>query len=119
MCTDCLQRICEMTGLIWNIERFDYEAELLEMHPEWVDPIDLLAIEHPREESAREWGMALWRGLLIAAASSGSVGMALVFATPFGSVLGVVGILGLVLAGAFGLLARVHWRRRLAHSGIK
>jgi hypothetical protein len=44
-CPDCLSGICAGAGLGFEIVRFDTEADLLQKHPDWVNPVYELAID--------------------------------------------------------------------------
>lgn len=112
MCPDCLERICSVTGLAFEIARFETEAELIQRHPDWANPIYELAIEHPREEEIREFGLAFWIGALIAGGLAGASGMALIYATPVSFVVDLLAALGLFVALTLTLWARLKWWRR-------
>jgi len=107
---NALEAVCGATGLEFEIQRYQYEPELLAAHPGWVGGADELAIDHPVEEGVREWGMALFYGVLAALLLS-SAGMSLAFGTPVGTVLGIVALAGGVVAAGLTVWSRSRRRR--------
>ncbi len=109
---DCVQQLCDLAGVEFEIVTAGDVQELLDRRPELVPPKLEFEVDHPEEENVREVaeGIGLFVPLSLVL---GGIGMAaFVSATPFGLAYRVLGGIGILAAAALGVWSRSTWRRR-------